>query len=63
MCRNIRRLGEPLDHEQVDEVFKDCMPEENDDGEILYTREYFVENNAIYSLHVKLSIKMLKFMF
>lgn len=52
-----------MDNDQVDEVFKDCMPEENDDGEILYTREYFVENNAIYSLHVKLSIKMLKFMF
>lgn len=52
-----------MDNDQVDEVFKDCMPEENDDGEILYTREYFVANNAIYSLHVKLSIKMLKFMF
>lgn len=33
-------LGEPLDNEQVETVFKDCMPEENDDGEIQYAREY-----------------------
>jgi Ca2+-binding EF-hand superfamily protein len=29
-------LGETLDNEQVDAVFKDCMGEENDDGEIQY---------------------------
>jgi len=29
-------LGEALDQEQVDAVFKDCMGEENDDGEIQY---------------------------
>ncbi|XP_055296136.1 myosin light chain alkali [Sitodiplosis mosellana] len=29
-------LGDPLEPEQVEAVFKDCMPEENDDGEIKY---------------------------
>lgn len=35
------RLGEALDAEQVEQVFKDCMGEENDDGEIQYARKYF----------------------
>ncbi|XP_031624743.1 myosin light chain alkali isoform X1 [Contarinia nasturtii] len=29
-------LGEPLENEQVETLFKDCMGEENDDGEIKY---------------------------
>jgi len=29
-------LGEALDNEQVDAIFKDCMGEENDEGEIQY---------------------------
>jgi len=29
-------LGEPLENEQVEVLFKDCMGEENDDGEIKY---------------------------
>jgi len=29
-------LGETLENEQVDSVFKDCMGEENDDGEVQY---------------------------
>jgi len=29
-------LGEALDNEQVEAIFKDCMGEENDDGEIQY---------------------------
>lgn len=33
-------LGENLTQEQVTEVFKDCMGEENDDGEIKYARKY-----------------------
>lgn len=33
-------LGEQLDAEQVEAVFKDCMGEENDDGEIQYARKY-----------------------
>lgn len=33
-------LGETLTQEQIDEVFKDCMGEENDDGEIKYARKY-----------------------
>lgn len=32
--------GEALEPEQVETVFKDCMPEENDDGEIKYARKY-----------------------
>jgi len=31
-------LGECLDDDQVATVFKDCMPEENDDGEIKYAQ-------------------------
>lgn len=33
------RSGEPLDNEQVETLFKDCMGEENDDGEIKYGRK------------------------
>lgn len=36
----IKILGENLDNDQVEAVFKDCMGEENDDGEIQYAREY-----------------------
>lgn len=32
-------LGEALQPEQVEALFKDCMGEENDDGEIQYTRK------------------------
>lgn len=32
-------LGEALQPEQVEALFKDCMGEENDEGEILYTRK------------------------
>lgn len=32
--------GEALENEQVEAVFKDCMPEENEDGEIKYARKY-----------------------
>lgn len=35
--------GENLTNEQVDEVFKDCMGEEDDDGNIKYARKYFCE--------------------
>lgn len=31
--------GETLDNEQVETVFKDCMPEEDDDGNIKYGRK------------------------
>lgn len=37
------RLGENLTNEQVDEVFKDCMGEEDDDGNIKYARKYSIE--------------------
>lgn len=33
--------GEKLDDEEVQEVFKDCMDAEDDDGQIPYAREYF----------------------
>lgn len=36
-------IGENLTNEQVDEVFKDCMGEEDDDGNIKYARKYFCE--------------------
>jgi len=38
-------LGEALDNEQVEAVFKDCMPEENDDGEIKYAQ--FLKNMMV----------------
>lgn len=34
------KSGENLENEQVEAVFKDCMPEENEDGEIQYAREF-----------------------
>jgi myosin light chain 6 len=38
-------LGEPLENEQVEILFKDCMPEENDDGEIKYA--LFLKNMMV----------------
>jgi len=38
-------LGENLDNEQVEAVFKDCMGEENDDGEIKYAQ--FLKNMMV----------------
>lgn len=38
-------LGETLDNEEVETVFKDCMPEENDDGEIKYAQ--FLKNMMV----------------
>lgn len=35
-------LGETLTQEQVDEVFKDCLGEENDEGEIKYARKWLL---------------------
>lgn len=35
-----RCIGESLTQEQVDELFADCMGEENDDGEIEYIRKF-----------------------
>lgn len=29
-----------METDQVETVFKDCMPEENEDGEILYSRKF-----------------------
>lgn len=40
VCFGFGFLGERLEPEQVDALFKDCMGEENDDGEIQYAREY-----------------------
>lgn len=40
LSHSLLALGETLTQEQVDAVFKDCMGEENDDGEIKYAREY-----------------------
>lgn len=33
-------IGEQLDNEQVEAVFKDCMGEEDDEGQIKYARKY-----------------------
>lgn len=37
--------GEALEPEQVDAVFKDCMGEEDEDGNIKYARKYFTLNS------------------
>lgn len=34
--------GEKLDDKEVDEVVKDCMDAEDDDGMIPYARKYFL---------------------
>lgn len=47
-------LGDPLDNEQVDACFKDCMPEENDDGEIKYVREYSSKRNLLHRFHFQI---------
>lgn len=44
--------GETLDNEQVETVFKDCMPEENDDGEIKYARKYSTFHLSFVILNV-----------
>lgn len=36
---DLPKTGEQLDNDQVEAVFKDCMGEENDDGEIQYARK------------------------
>lgn len=38
-------LGDPLEPEQVETVFKDCMPEENEDGEVKYAQ--FLKNMMV----------------
>lgn len=40
-------LGETLTADQVDTVFKDCLGEENEDGEIKYARECFGRQTAV----------------
>jgi len=41
----LRALGEPLENEQVEVLFTDCMGEENDDGEIKYGQ--FLKNMMV----------------
>lgn len=60
--------GEALDNEQVETCFKDCMGEEDDDGNIKYARKFFViahyNNNHIFNgLSQSRSVQDHKFMF
>uniref|UniRef100_A0A1Q3FLK4 Myosin light chain alkali n=1 Tax=Culex tarsalis TaxID=7177 RepID=A0A1Q3FLK4_CULTA len=41
---SLTALGEKLERDELDDVFKDCMDPEDDDGNIPYAREYFVYN-------------------
>lgn len=58
--QNVSKLGEKLSEEDIDELMTDCLDEENDEGEIEYTRKYlfhFLNGyfivNYVYSLFEK----------
>ncbi len=45
-----------MTQDQVDELFADCMGEENDDGEIDYIRKCFeIESGSIPTLYLEFS--------